>query len=229
MTREIRLLCETIHAVTQISILELDEEWKLIASFSQWENQMRNFFLLNFPHSLEEVTPKGSTAPLYYSDSFAFKLVSAPLQDTLCKFRFCWFKKLFCFHRSFQSFGRKRRMCIFHWRYRKCQRSFSAPWPGIWDGIYDCLLSAENGISEYAGFLPAAFSENAKGYSGAFHHSFPVLCQYAPLWAVSYAAKGSSVLFDPPDHRKGRGFPILCILLRCTVFPDREHWCKERP
>lgn len=68
MTKKIRSLCETIHAVTQISILELNEEGKLIASFSQWENQMRNFFLLNFPHSLEEVTHKESTAPLYYSD-----------------------------------------------------------------------------------------------------------------------------------------------------------------
>ena len=72
-------LCQTLHAVTELSLFFFDSDMNLLVSYSKWENHMKNFFLLNCPFTSEQILQSHSHIPLYYSDSLRLNWYLLPL------------------------------------------------------------------------------------------------------------------------------------------------------
>lgn len=72
-------LCQTLHAVTDISIFLFDMEMHLLSSYSEWEKHMKNFFLLNCPFTPSDIVSTADDRLLYYSDSLHLNWYIIPL------------------------------------------------------------------------------------------------------------------------------------------------------
>ena len=74
-------LCESLHAVTRLSIFLFDENLECIFSRSKWENHLKNFFFLNCPFDPETLLHTKDRTTLYFSDSLHLNWFLVPVTE----------------------------------------------------------------------------------------------------------------------------------------------------
>lgn len=79
LTNNVEFLCQTIHSVVGVSIFLLDSELQTISCYSKWENQLKNFFLMDCPYDLHAIMHSCDHSLLRFSGSLCLNWMLFPV------------------------------------------------------------------------------------------------------------------------------------------------------